>query len=66
MLGDRRSGRQLLADAPADAAETFASLDRTPAGRARLDSVAAHLEMLLADLDPAHSGGSGHSWGAPL
>ncbi len=53
MLGDYRSGRQLLADAPADSAETLTSLATTPTGRATLDKVADHLEQLLAQLEPA-------------
>ena len=51
MLGDFRSGRQLLADAAADSAETLSSLSTSPAGRATLDNVAVHLEQLLAKLE---------------
>lgn len=51
MLGDFRSGRQLLADAPADSAETLSSLAMSPTGRATLDNLAVHLEQLLARLE---------------
>lgn len=53
MLGDLRSGRQLLADAPADSAETLASLATSPRGCAAMESVAVHLEGLLAGLEHA-------------
>ncbi len=53
VLGDCRSGRQLLADAPADSEETLISLAASPKGSAMLDNVAVHLELLLAKLEPA-------------
>ena len=53
MLGDFRSGRQLLADAAADSAETLASLASSPSGCAAMDNIADHLELLLARLELA-------------
>ena len=46
-LGDRRSGRQLLADAAADAARGLDRVVSEPAGRASLDALAAHVEALF-------------------
>ncbi len=51
MMGDFRSGRQLLADARADSEETLSSLALSPTGSATLDNVAVHLERLLAGLE---------------
>ncbi len=51
LLGDFRSGRQLLADADADSAETLTSLATSPRGRAMLDNVADHLDQLLANIE---------------
>ncbi len=39
--GDRRSGRQLLADAPTDVGHTVAAFASNAHGRAELDSIAA-------------------------
>ena len=49
-MGDPRSGRQLLADAPADAAETAASLRRTADGVRRMDDLAAAFRLRSAGL----------------
>ena len=49
-LGDIRSGRQLLADAAADASAPLASLGRTAAGAERLDSLAAAFGELCTRL----------------
>ena len=53
-LGDARSGRQLLADAAADAAEAerIGPLRGSPAGRAVLDRVADCVERLADALEP--------------
>jgi hypothetical protein len=42
--GDRRSGRQLLADAPADVGHTVAAFASNACGRTELDSIAAVVE----------------------
>ena len=55
-LGDRRSGRQLLADAAADRARSLASLAACPRGRAELDTIAAAVEALAAARPPAGGG----------
>ncbi len=47
-LGDSRSGRQLLADAAADASRTVAELTEAAAGRAELEGLAAYVEALAA------------------
>ena len=44
-LGDRRCGRQLLADAAADARSTIQRLAAAAEGRARLDGIAAIVEQ---------------------
>ena len=44
--GDRRSGRQLLADAPADVVHTVASFASSTCGRLELDSIAAVVEAI--------------------
>ncbi len=44
VFGDRRSGRELLADARSDARQTMASLTASRRGRAVLDVFAATLE----------------------
>jgi hypothetical protein len=46
-LGDRRSGRELLAAAAADAQRTVAGMAATQAGRAELDGIAAAAEHLF-------------------
>ncbi len=46
-LGDRRSGRELLADAAADARRSVAEMAATRAGRAELDRIAAAMDRLL-------------------
>ena len=53
MLGDTRSGRQLLADAAADYAEAerIGPLKSSVAGRAILDRIAERLERLVAALE---------------
>ena len=48
LIGDYRSGRQLLADAALDAAQTIESLSHSYAGRAALGGVAGYLEVELA------------------
>jgi hypothetical protein len=45
-LGDRRSGRELLAAAAEDAQRTLLAMAATRAGRAELDSIAAAVESL--------------------
>ena len=45
-LGDRRSGRELLADAAHDAQRTLLAMTATRAGRAELDDIAAAAELL--------------------
>ncbi len=47
VLGDRRSGRELLAAAYTDAQRTVARMAATPAGRAELDGIAAAAERLF-------------------
>ncbi len=46
-LGDRRSGRELLAAASEDAQRTLFTMTATRAGRAELDGIAAALEQLI-------------------
>ena len=55
LMGDRRSGQQLLDDAAADAAQTVGGMPvaRSPAGRARLDVLGAHLELQLQAMEQA-------------
>ena len=57
-----RSGRQLLADAAADAAETVAGLRRTGEGAARLEGLAGafgeHYAGLVRRSQTLHSGGT--------
>jgi hypothetical protein len=47
-LGDRRSGRELLAAAARDAQCTLFAMTATRAGRAELDGIAAAAEILAA------------------
>jgi hypothetical protein len=47
-LGDRRSGRELLAAATADAQRTVGGMAATQAGRAELDCIAAAAERLFS------------------
>ncbi len=47
-LGDRRSGRELLAAAETDAQRTVAGMAATRAGRAELDGIAAAAERLFS------------------
>jgi hypothetical protein len=51
MMGDRRSGQELLDSAAEDYQQTMESLASTPAGLARLDSVAEHLEHLAQAME---------------
>ena len=44
LAGDRRPGRQVLADAAVDAAQPFGTFAASPAGRAVLDAIARRLE----------------------
>ncbi len=44
VTGDRRSGRQLLADASADVGHTVVALASNACGRTELDSIAAAVE----------------------
>ena len=45
-LGDRRTGRQLLADGAADWRRSFGSMAATAQGRAEMDALAAAVERL--------------------
>ena len=45
-LGDRRTGRQLLADAAADRQSPLSVLAACPGGRAELDTIAVAVEAL--------------------
>jgi hypothetical protein len=47
-LGDRRSGRELLAAADNDAQRTLLAFAATRAGRAELDGIAAAVDLLAA------------------
>ncbi len=51
--GDRRTGRQLLADAPADRRRSVAAMAACPRGRAELDALAAAAEDLARRFRPA-------------
>ena len=51
LIGDHRSGRQLLADAALDTAQTIESLSQSCAGRAALEGVAGYLEAELAAIE---------------
>jgi hypothetical protein len=46
ITGDRRSGRQLLADAAADVSHTVAALASTARGRAELDAISAAVDAI--------------------
>ncbi len=48
--GDRRPGRQLLADAAEDRQRTVAGMASCPRGRAELDTMAAAAEALGLDV----------------
>ncbi len=47
MMGDRRSGQQLLDSAAEDLEQSMEFLANSPEGRARLDCLAEHLEQLV-------------------
>ena len=51
IMGDRRSGQQLLDDAPVDTALTLSSLARCLAGRRLLDKIAECLEHEIAEIE---------------
>jgi hypothetical protein len=53
LAGDWRTGAQLLADAPADSAQTIAALTAGRAGRAALDALAASVERRAAEMELA-------------
>ncbi len=63
--GDLRTGRQLLADAAADAARPVRRLAQTPRGRAALDAMAERLEAALGRLPPLPPEGGEPPVGAP-
>ncbi len=52
MMGDRRSGQQLLDCAGEDLEQTMESLASSPEGRAQLDCLAEHLELQLQAMEP--------------
>ncbi len=53
LMGDRRSGQQLIDSAAEDYAQTMESLVGSPEGQARLDGLAGHLEQQLRAMDLA-------------
>ncbi len=50
MMGDRRSGQQLLDSAAEDLQQPMECLASSPEGRARLDCLAEHLEQLAQSM----------------
>ena len=57
LMGDHRSGQQLIDSAAEDFQQTMASLACSPEGRARLEGIAGHLEQQLQAIDLALSCG---------
>ena len=51
-MGDRRSGSELLLDAPADSLQTVAAMAASRRGRAALTRLARRVEQQLAALEP--------------
>jgi hypothetical protein len=53
LMGDRRSGQQLIDSAAEDFQQTMQSLAGSAEGLARLDSLATHLEQQLQAIESA-------------
>ncbi len=67
LLGDRRTGQQLLDDAAADALRTIGRATQSRAGTAALNQIAAYLEARLSDVEQVLQAGgrAGGLWRSP-